>query len=320
MIKRLLLISFALFIFQTSFGQTLKPSIGLASLPADGDIVCNIPVYTGDFNSSGFQAGDTIPHFKLYDKNGTATDVLTVLQTGKPLLLVAGSYTCPVFRQKIAKINQVVSSYGTQINVYVVYVVEAHPKNPDLSPYSGTVWTTSENQQESILYLQPTTYGERKQIINDMLANGSYQLTASILIDGPCNEWWLNFGPAPNNAYLIKPDGVIYKKHGWFDKNPDNIATDINSLLGSSTGIKEFEASKVLAYPNPSNSGVTFDLSPANETVNIQLVDAVGKIVFNMLNVNDKIFHLNTSNLPNGLYTYRITGNKFSSAGKLILQ
>lgn len=213
------------------FAQNLKPTIGLSSLPANNESVCAIPVYTGNFNASGLQAGDTIPGFRFYDRNGVSYDAQSLLQSGKPLLVIGGSYTCPVFRQKIARINQIATQFSGQLNILVVYVVEAHPKSPDVSPYSGNVWTTSDNQSEGVLYLQPTTYGARKQTLSDMLAKAAYTLSVPVVIDGPCNQWWSTFGPAPNNAYLIKPNGVIYKKHGWFDKNPDNMVSDITALL-----------------------------------------------------------------------------------------
>lgn len=75
---------------------------------------------------------------------------------GKPVLLVGGNYTCPVYRRKIQDINDMCNFYGGQLQVYVVYGVEAHPVI-DVSPYSGKVWTTSANQTEGVLFEQPKT-------------------------------------------------------------------------------------------------------------------------------------------------------------------
>jgi hypothetical protein len=254
----------------------LKPSIGLGALPADNAAVCNIPVVSNNFNSNGFSAGDTIPHFQLFDRYGVAIDALQLLQTGKPLLLIGGSYTCPVFRQKIAKINQVAAQFAGKINIIVIYVVEAHPKSPDPSPYSGTVWTTSENQSEGILYDQPVTYGARKQVLNNMLANSSYTLSVPVAIDGPCNAWWQNFGPAPNNAYLIKPDGVIYKKHGWFDKSPENITNDITALLAILPPAFTFQlSSDTIAFGVPGGDDIVVSGNIINNTSSDFEVDII---------------------------------------------
>jgi hypothetical protein len=308
-------------LFTVAFGfaiaQNLKPSIGMASLPADNATVCPIATYGGGYNNSGYKAGDTIPHFQLFDKEGTAYDVLNILQTGKPLLLIGGSYTCPVFRQKFNKIKQIAATFTNQINVLVVYVVEAHPKSPDPSPYSGNVWTTSENQSEGILYLQPTTYGERKQIVTEMLANPSYTLNVPVVIDGPCNAWWKNYGPAPNNAYLIKPDGVVYKKHAWFDKNPDNMTNDINALLAT-TSVPTNILNEPVLYPNPAQSFLKVDFGIAVSPVHIGIYDYSGKKIMELSEVNFRENQIDVSHLHPGLYFYEIKSDGLNSSGKFI--
>jgi hypothetical protein len=211
----------------------LKPSIGLSALPSDNAAICSIPTFQGDFAKSGFRVGDTIPDFTLYTTSGTPVNMATVLQAKKPVLLVAGSYTCPVFRAKVADLNTMASFYGRLLNIYIVYTVEAHP-NTDPSPYSGTIWVTSQNTSSNILFPQPTTYGKRKAMIDTMRAHMS--ITPQILVDGPCNEWWSNFGPAPNNAYLIDTNGRVRAKNGWYDKLPDNMWCSIDTLLGTNSG------------------------------------------------------------------------------------
>ncbi len=211
----------------------LLPSIGISGLPNDNDSICSIPVYTGSFNNSGYFKGDTVSDFTLYDLYGDSVNLSNVLSGGNPVLLVAGSITCPVFRGKINSLNNMTSIYSGMLNIYVVYTVEAHPVI-DPSPYSGTVWVPSSNFSEGVLYEQPDTYGERKSLVDSMLAK--YTLNVPVLIDGPCNNWWLNYGPAPNNGYLINTSGVVVAKHAWFDKAPDNMYCDIDSLLGTNSG------------------------------------------------------------------------------------
>lgn len=155
------------------------------------------------------------------------------LATGKPVLLIAGSLTFPVFMGKIPLINQVISTYGNQVQVFVIYTLEAHPT--DTSVYFGYVNVTTQNTNAGILFPQPMTYGERKHLV-DTMSNWA-TLNAPVYIDGPCNEWWSTFGPAPNNAYLIDTNGKIVAKHGWFHKNQDNIFCDIDSLLNITSGM-----------------------------------------------------------------------------------
>jgi hypothetical protein len=214
-------------------GQTF-PGIGLNGLPADSDSICAIPVYTGNFNVTGYQVSDTVPDFTLYDYNGNAFNLHSALQTGVPVVLIAGSLTCPVYRGKIAEINQMAAVYGNQLQIFIVYTVEAHPII-DISPYSGTVWVTSQNQTQNILFRQPVTYGERKAMVDTMLS--LYTINVPVLIDGPCNNWWLNYGPAPNNAYLIDTSGVVVAKHPWFNKAPLNMFCAVDSLIGFNSGL-----------------------------------------------------------------------------------
>jgi hypothetical protein len=231
-----LLLLFFFFIagsYTAEVSAQLLPSIGIGSLPNDSNSVCVIPVYTGSFDSSGYQEGDTVNDFTLYDMNGDSVNLASALSSGKPVLLVGGSYTCPVFRGKIPDINNMIAIYGSSLNIYIVYTVEAHPIN-DPSPYSGTVWIPSANYTEGVLFEQPETYGERKALIDSMLDN--YTINVPVLVDGPCNNWWLNYGPAPNNAYLIDTNGIVFAKHGWFNRPPDNMYCDIDSLLGTSSG------------------------------------------------------------------------------------
>jgi hypothetical protein len=230
--KKNLLLLF-LFPFSLLSQPALLPHIGLTSAPLSTDPVCPIPVYTGEMDSSGYAEGDLVPDFTLYKTNGDSVRLREALSNGKPVLLVAGNYTCPIFRQKIQALNDIATYYAGQLQVYLIYVVEAHPVI-DPSPYSGFVWTTSDNYSEGVLYEQPDTYGERLEMIDSLLAH--YSIVPEILADGPCNNWWQNFGPAPNNAYLIDTNGIVRAKQGWFNRAPDNMWCEIDSLLGTNSG------------------------------------------------------------------------------------
>jgi len=275
-------------LFSISFAQpTLKPSIGVNSLPADSDSVCNIPWYLGSFFTSGLQKNDTAFDFKLYDLNSDSLVLSTALNTKKPVLLIAGSYTCPVFMGKIPKINQVITTYGSLLQVYVIYTIEAHP-NIDTSVYFGYVNTGQQNINAGILYRQPTTYGERKQVVQDMLNNNT--LNAPVFIDGPCNYWWSTYGPAPNNSYLIDTNGIVVSKHGWFDRFPDNIFCSIDSLLGTNSG---------LCTPQGGGNGTfTFKLT-SNDTI----VDTAGSTI----SINGELINNSNSGIP--VYVRRLVNN-----------
>jgi hypothetical protein len=231
--KIILCIQLMLFALLQAQAQLL-PSIGLNNLPADTDSICPIPIAQGSGSVPGIMPGNMVPEFKLYTLNGDSVVLSEVLSQGKPVLLISSSYTCPVFRGKIPVINQVDSIYQGLLSVYVIYTVEAHPII-DVSPYSGNVWTTSSNTSAGILFEQPKTYGERKSVLNSLLNN--YYLRPEVLIDGPCNEWWLSYGTEPNSATIIRQNGEVFVFQQWLDKAPENIFCDIDSLLGINSGL-----------------------------------------------------------------------------------
>lgn len=229
--KKYLLLFLCIIGLSVSYAQpALKPSIESGPLPNDEDPICHIPFYLNGSAASGYHKGDTVPDFTVYNLNGDSLNLYTALSTGKPALLISGSWTCPITRGKIASINNIVGTYGSQINVYIIYIVEVHPAI-DSSPYFAAVNTNPVNIAAGILYRQPTTYGERKEMVQHFL--DSMNVLAPMFIDGPCNNWWLHFGPAQNNATLIKPDGTVFAKHAWYDRPPDNMMCDIDSLLGN---------------------------------------------------------------------------------------
>lgn len=301
----------------------LKPSIGLSSLPADNTPICNIVCGNYNFNNEGLAVGDTIPQFQFYTLSGTPYDAQSLLNTGKPLCIVAGSFTCPVWRGKITELNNLISTYGSQVNFLVVYVVEAHPNSPDVSPYSCNVWVTSQNQTEGVLYLQPTTYGARKQVATDMMnntCNCMQTFNCPMVIDGPCNEFWTTFGEAPNNAYLISPiDGTVYCKHGWFNQAPNNMGTCIISLLATLSVNEQNSLANVSLYPNPVADG-TFTLSGLTASAELSVYNVLGeKIQSEMLTASSET--VVSLSAAKGMYFYKLTdANGNVSSGKLIVE
>lgn len=315
------LLIIALFISFTAAAQVnLKPSIGLVSKPKDTDSICKIQTYLGNFAASGLQVADTVYDFKLYNLNGDSLDLGLELAKGKPVLLVAGSYTCPVYRGKVPNINNIANTYAGKVSVFIIYIVEPHPVTPDKSPYSGNVWTTSQNYTDNVLYLQPKTYGERKTVVQDMLNKISHN--APVFIDGACNKWWDTYGPAPNNAYLIKPDGIVYAKHDWYDsKNPYDIVADINSLLNLLSVEEAGKATEVKVFPNPADGGnVNFLLKGNTGIAGLSIKNVLGEELQHH-RFSGESTTIATAGMAKGIYLYSVTGEgKAPVSGKMIIR
>jgi len=211
--------SILLFFPMIAFTQVnLLNSIGLNYEPDSSDSICTIIPRNQGNTWNTIQVGDTMADFKLFDLNGDSVVLSEILNNGKRVLMIAGSYTCPIFRNHMTDLNAVSSQFGNQIECFVVYTVEAHPTASPM-PGSGVINPTNPP------YYRPLTYGERKLIIQDLLngvngpPTGNYipvPVNVPIYIDGPCNEWWQYYN-SPNNAYLIDTNGVIFAYHNWFN-------------------------------------------------------------------------------------------------------
>jgi len=240
--KKLILIAFVLPLLIKAQVQLL-PSIGIGSLPNDTDSVCPIVPRAQGNPWTQVHVGDTMADFTLWDINGDSVTLSEMLNSGKRVLMVAGSYTCPIFRNHMPDLNAVAAQFGNQIECFAVYEVEAHPTG-SAQPSSGNL------NPSNPPYNQSNTYGERKSNLQDLLngANGPpagnyipVPVSVPIYIDGPCNEWWQYYN-GPNNAYLIDTNGVLFAYHNWFNNSnppngqPTNIWCDIDSLLGVNSG------------------------------------------------------------------------------------
>lgn len=300
---------------------SLKPSIGLWAIPDDGDSVCDIPLAIDPdnlFDTAGLQDGDTVPDFKLYTVSNDSMHLADVITDGKPVLLVGGSYTCPKYRNHLDELSDLQSTYGSQVNIYVVYTVEAHPDSPDISPYKGEVWQLNSNDQDDIHYHEPVTYLDRKNAASDML--NILDVPVSVLLDGPCNTWWQTYALAPNPAFLISPKGTIFKKQAWFDNGLYGMSAAIDDLLQQlSTGIQDvsFQCSIV---NDPSLSVVQFNFSESLEHGSVMLFDAMGRTVKSANDFSGNMFTLEKQGLSSGVYFYSIHADGRVLNGKILVQ
>lgn len=204
-------------------------NLDLGGRPSDQDSICTIEPYLDPGNSYSDNAlalGEQVPDFKLYTTEGEEVHLQQEFADEKPILLINGSYTCPLFRDKVAAINNFAITYGAYIKVLVIYTVE-HDPDGQSSPYRAEFGTLDINKKEHILLPQARTYGERRSAANDMLKD--FNLVCPLLLDSPCNDWWKAFGQAPNRAYLLDTDGTVYASHGWF--HPETMVESVEALL-----------------------------------------------------------------------------------------
>lgn len=288
--------------------SNLLPSIGVNALPADTTQVDPFSFYidsTDLFLQSGYQAGDIVPDFTFYDTASQTHSLSAILSDGKPLVLVTVSLTCPGSRSGMETVYpQLYNSFGNQVNFLFVYTLEAHPMGPDLCPFSGTVNTTSANLQDSILFPQPNRYGYRKNMAGRFIQRYD-SIPFALAIDGPANEYWNHFGPAPNNAYLIAPSGMVYRKYGWFSRSRLELTGDIPALLNS-LGTAEAPVPLLTSlYPNPSGGDVYLHTNTRGPW-SLFIYDAQGRIVSSRPNIQEQDISFSEAELPAGIWFFEI--------------
>lgn len=253
----------------------------------------------GFFSTCGIQIADFAPDFVLYDTAGTACQLSKMLADGKPALLIAASYTCPQSRKNISdKLDILNRLYGDKVNIRLIYTIEAHPVEPDICPYTGEVYTTGANFRDSILFRQPGTYLQRKKMAQKLIRE--FAVTVPVLIDSPDNAWWRNFGPAPNNAYLISPRGVVVEKYGWLE-NP-NFGNDIMDLLKDKPAMQTNIQNEIYIGKEKGTEDPTLFIKNGDD-FSLDLYDATGKIVY--ADENESATALNLDKIPvaEGEYT-----------------
>jgi hypothetical protein len=299
----------------------LKPFIGQNAIPGDSTAVCPIPLAIDPgnfFELPGLHAGDTIPDFKLYTIANDSMQIGQLLADGKPVLLIGGNYTCPKYRNHLDELNDLQSTYGSQVHIFVIYTVEAHPADPDISPYKGEVWELNSNINQGIVYHQPVTYLERKNVAAEMLT--ALDIQVPVLIDGPCNEWWESFALAPNPAFLISPQGTIFKKQGWFDNGQYALTDAIDSLLQNfPTAIAEV-AHEVKVINDPAASYIRFVFPEQQQNFHVKLFDMAGSMLLDSQGLSGISYNLEKKFLNTGIYVYSIYTDNMSLTGKVLIQ
>lgn len=228
--------------------------------------------------SGGYTSGDTAPDFTLYDTSGKGISLATIMQKHKPVLLISGSYSCFVLRDRIHEINYLRQRYKDSIVIAVIYLLEAHPYQ------SKGYYTCSNNigfanTRDSVYVRQAATLAER--MVNAKRLVWKTKLNARVLIDDERNSWLKNYGQGPNMAYLIDTNGVIVKRQDWFNKAPAYITYDIDKLLGhaGNSRVSTGGTFEILSYKNSAKgiqkTGIMGDLkisNPSSEGVWLSII------------------------------------------------
>jgi len=304
-----------LFCFGKLSGQTsLLPDINNGIEPNDSSQIAAFTFYidsTDLFMQSGYQVGQTVNDFTYYDTAHVRYNLDSLLQLGKPAVVMSGSFTCPRFRNAVINdLPALFGQYSSQVTFLIVYTLEAHPMFPDLSPFSGTVDVTATNINQGILYPQSVNYLQRRQMAQ--LTQDTLNIPCDVVIDDTANTFYHTFGPAPSNVYVITTSGSVYSKYGWLYNNGLSIEEDLRALL-SPLSVDGNEYNPEIQFPNPISQSDEIVIS-GDGNLNVEIISTNGQVVFREEGENNIEISITEAGIEHGLYLVRVT----DQAGRVI--
>lgn len=123
----------------------------------------------------------------------TLVSLRSLCQPGRPLVLLCGSYTCPLFRYISHVLNDIYKRYKTQIDFYMIQIREAHAS--DVWPI-GNVVSVKEHR----------TLSDRLVAANVMVKET--QLEIPVLADTMDDAFLKLYAPWPFRFFVIV-DGTL---------------------------------------------------------------------------------------------------------------
>jgi hypothetical protein len=183
-----------------------------------------------DFNKSRhadvgakIQAGERAVDFTLKDTRGKDVRLADLLER-KPVLLVQGSWTCPRFQEERAGLEETLKRFRNDLEIVIVYNIEAHPAGNDPGPYKGRP-----NAKDFSDRKQPRTYEERLRNARDVARDTAIPVLVDTLDQDGSNPVWCTYGTCASCSWLIRQDGMVEAQHEWHDR--PSMEASIEGLL-----------------------------------------------------------------------------------------
>jgi hypothetical protein len=227
-VKPFLTLSAILVWFVANSQVSVNENSRLYSLPGNSDSIQKKLSIDRTGEEPGPKKGANADFFKLYNVNNDSLDIALELSKGKPVFMFGGSYTCPNFRRQVGFFDSLALAYKNKVSFYMIYIIEAHPHYPDLSPYSEQQSIKSKNIKDSIFYRQPKVYAQRKIMAQTMIDKTG--LKTPVFIDNTSNQWLSTYGTMPYMAYLIDTNGKVVSKFLEYDQSKKEIIRDLKQI------------------------------------------------------------------------------------------
>ena len=155
------------------------------------------------------------PAVSLFDLKGHRFNLPS---TGRPVVLVFGSWSSPSLREKMELLNRLAESYSKRVHFVFIYTREVHAVGD---------WEVRRNSEEEIALDQPPDLPsriERAALMRSRL-HPQIALTVDDVDDTTVRTW----GLFPNGAALIDRQQTIVALQKWFD--PIGLEIKLKALL-----------------------------------------------------------------------------------------
>ena len=123
----------------------------------------------------------------------TLVSLRSLCQPGRPLVLLCGSYTCPLFRYISHVLNDIYERYRKNVDFYMIQIREAHAS--DVWPI-GNIVSVKEHR----------TLEERLEAANKMIQGTDLKIP--VLADTMDNNFLKLYSPWPFRFFVIV-DGIL---------------------------------------------------------------------------------------------------------------
>jgi peroxiredoxin len=177
--------------------------------------------------SEGPHTGEAAPDFGLEDLDGVPVQLSDL--RGKPVVIEFGSYTCPIFSDRVIEMERLAQSHP-EAEFLVIAVREAHPG--EVTPHHQTL--TQKRRAARCLAMEE---GLRRRVLIDDLEGGVHRA----------------YGGGWNPVYVIDAAGRVAFRRAW--NHPGEVALALEALA-SGAALPVGESIDMVALPGRAPTGL----------------------------------------------------------------
>lgn len=114
--------------------------------------------------------------------------------------------------------------------------------------------------------------------------------------------------------------GTYTLTYTYIDGNGCSGTATQDLIVDACTGVDEIGLEGVIMYPNPSNGYVSIDAKSVSVSMNIEIINQIGSVVYRGSLQAGMVNKLDVSSFANGVYYVKISNSNAITTNKLILQ